>query len=55
MNRFKRFLYRLKIMNVKTNYELVYYELLNENRPRSSLMPWKTYLLGYLRKHNIKS
>lgn len=54
MKKLKRFLFRLKIMNVKANYEIICFELMNESRPESSLMPWKTYLLRYLRnkKHD---
>lgn len=54
MNRIKRLLFRFKIMNIKINYELNCFELMNEGIPAKSLLPWKTYLLIYLRKYANK-
>lgn len=47
-------MFKLKIWNVKNNYYAIYYELLNEHRLESSLLPWKVYLIQYLRKQQQK-
>lgn len=47
LNKFNRLLFRIKVYNLKVNYECIVLELKNEGR--TDIMPWKEYLIGKLR------
>lgn len=49
MKKIQRFFFKFQIWYVKVKYYEVYYELLNEHRLEKTLMPWKVYLIQYLR------